>query len=121
MASVQNRTASDFVVGRMLKGSDLGKNPTVKVVIESVRSTPASWGSPFVLDIKEVLGCENMALNKTNAKKLADLIDDETDNWVGYSVTFGKELVDNPSTNSKVYGLVVLSVEAPTLGGRKKR
>lgn len=121
MASVNRTTASSFVVGKMLKGSDLGRASSVDVKIVRVRVTPSDWGSPFVLDIEEVHGCENMALNKTNSNKLSELIDDETDNWAGYTVTFNKEETTNPKTNLSVFGLVVVGVAAPSIGGKKKK
>ena len=98
--------------GKLLKGSDLGKSEnSITVFINRVREAPAGWGSPLVCDIAEAHGCTALALNKTNIKRLSDLIDDDYDMWAGYEVTFARVRVTNPRTNGAAYGLEVDTVK----------
>ncbi len=95
-------------VGNLLKGSDLGKNEnTVTVFVNRAREAPAGWGSPMVLDIAEVHGCTALALNKTNVKRLSEIIGDDYGEWAGYDITFTRVRVMNPSTNGQAWGLEV--------------
>jgi len=92
--------------GKLLKGSDLGKSEnSITVFVNQAREAPAGWGSPMVLDIAEIHGCTALALNKTNIKRIAELIDDDYENWAGHEITFSRVRVMNPQTNNPAYGL----------------
>jgi len=98
--------------GKLLKGSDLGRSEnSITVFVNRARVAPAGWGSPMVLDIVEVHGCTALALNKTNSKRLAEMIGDDPDEWAGHEVTFSRVRVTNPQTNGPAYGLEVDSVK----------
>jgi hypothetical protein len=91
---------------KLLKGSDLGKSEnSITVFVNRARESPAGWGSPMVLDIAEVHGCTALALNKTNTKRISELIDDDYETWAGYEITFSRVRVTNPQTNGPAYGL----------------
>ena len=107
MSSAAKAAASRGENAKLLKGSDLKKTElSVTVFCKAVREAPDNWGSPLVMDIEENHGCTALALNKTNTKLIANMIDDDTDNWVGYEITFEKVKVNNPSGGGLVDGLV---------------
>jgi hypothetical protein len=92
--------------GELLKGTHLPKNKNeVVVFVNNVREAPEEWGSPLVLDIDEVYGCTALALNKTNVKRIVEMIDDDYEKWPGYDITFTRVSVNNPSTKQSTMGL----------------
>ena len=98
--------------GKLLKGSDLtNKESSTTVFVIAVREAPEEWQSPLVMDIEENHGCTAIALNKTNIRKLSELIDDNYDLWPGYEITFAKVRTHNPKTGAPVNGLEVESAK----------
>lgn len=108
MPSASNKIAGGWDGGKLLKGS-MVKGAEVKIRLLSVVEAPEEWNSPLVAHIEPTLECGGFALNRTNIKKLAELIDDDYDFWGGHDVTLKKVAVTNPSTNKDAWGLEVVS------------
>lgn len=113
MPSVSQRIADKPGEGKpLLKGSDLPKKTkSIKIVIADVRVPPDTFSSLFVIDLKEkVFEKEAWAVNRTNAKQLAEMYGDNTDKWKGKTVTLVVARVNNPQTKKFVESLFVEGV-----------
>ena len=92
----------DYTSGNYLAASDLKGKPRVAQITEVEFTEFEDDGRKKV---KPVVTFENISkpliLNKTNAKAIAELLDDETDDWIGEKiciyptiVAFGNKDVD---------------------------
>ena len=90
----------------LLHGSDVpkGKN-TIKIKILGIRVPPKDFNAFFIADIAEFAGKEAWAINRTNSKHLENLIGDDTDKWIGKTITLYKIFVNNPKTNKPTASL----------------
>lgn len=92
----------------LLKGSDLPqKTAKIKVVCVDVRESPEEFSSPLIMEIEEVYGKSNWALNKTNIKALVSLIDDDYEKWSGHEIELTKFITRNPTSKQQAWGLSV--------------
>lgn len=100
-------TASSF-----LKGTDLAKSErSIVVKCLQVREPGAGFLSPLIMDIAPIGEKTAIPLNKTNIKRLAELIqDDDLSKLEGKFIRFEKVLVNNPKTNQMTYGLLATEV-----------
>jgi len=97
--------------GSLLKGSDLKASElSVTVFVIAAREAPVNFNAPMILDIEENHGCKAFALNKTNTKKMVELVDDDYAEWAGYEVTLSKVRVQNPATGEPTWGLEIETV-----------
>jgi hypothetical protein len=104
----------------LLKGSDLTvKEHEIIVVTTGVRTAPQGFNSPFILEIEEVHGKTDWAVNQTNAGALITLVSDDYEKWVGYELKLSKFLTTNPSTKKQAWGLAI--VGAKKVGASKRR
>lgn len=118
MGSATKAATSRSTSEPLLKGVDLKKSElSVTVFVVGAREAPATWNSPIILDIEENHGFKAMALNKTNTRKLAEMISDDFEEWVGYEITLAKVRVNDPSTGGMTDGL---EVEAARKSKRKR-
>lgn len=117
--------------GGLLKGSDVvaAKKKIIGGVILAVRSGVKGIDSPLVIDFDaDVLaGISSWPCNQTNTERLADLISNLTENWVGWGLVLSVEEKNNPKLAAKngvdeylVPSLVVHSVMKPQEAAKKR-
>ena len=110
--SANDALAKRGTPSNLLKGSDLPKSQrTVTVKVTDVREAPDSFNSPVILDIEPVFERTAFPVNKSNTKRLSELIGDDLSELKGKKVTLEKILVNNPKENKMVWGLIVTSVK----------
>ena len=130
MASVKGRLGADG--GALLKGETMvaAKKSVLVGVVLQVRESPSTFGSPYIIDFDtEVLpGVTSFPVNRTNAKKLGELIDDDYSNWHGYGVMIQATRTDekgrqitNPKTGHNTIGMKVAGVLSPAEVAKKRK
>jgi hypothetical protein len=110
--AAESRSGGDG--GVLLKGSHLKvKEASIDVVCTGVREGPKNFNSALILDIEETHGCVGFAMNKTNIRRMVELIDDDYDNWVGCTIQLDKVRTTNPQTRQPAWGLEIVAATAP--------
>lgn len=105
----------------LLHGADV-KKPQIEVTIVAAREAPATFKSPIILDIEEVIpGKTAIALNVTNTRALAEMLGDDFYKWPGAKVTFARVPQRNPQTNVQTWGLAVVAATAAKTKVKKTR
>ena len=93
----------------LLHGSDVPagtKSITIEVV--HVRESPPGFDAPFIIEFKKAIsGKTQWAVNKSNAKLLADLFGDDEAKLVGQKIKLDIVPKRNPKTGEIVPSLVV--------------
>lgn len=96
---------------KLLAGSDVvkAKKDGVAGIILAVRESPKGFGAPLIIDFDtDVLpGIHSWPCNITEARKLAGMIDTDTENWVGAAIGLELIKVNNPQTSRMVDSLAV--------------
>lgn len=87
---------SDFI-----KPEDLGKTGEAVAKINSPHRMIESTAQA-VIDLAIGKKTYSFGLNKTNAKRLIEKFGDNTDKWVGKSVTLIRVMANNPKTKTEV-------------------
>lgn len=107
-AALANRGGGEGA-GQLLNGSAVpSKVNSFRVKIAKVRSAPAGFNAPFIVDFdKEMHGAMAWAVNKTNTKILIELLGDNTDKWEGKTIVLNMVNVQNPSTGKMVRSMQV--------------
>lgn len=96
-----------------LKGTDLKKSErSITVKCTAIRKPGEGFLSPLIMDVECSLeGKTSFPLNKTNIKRLAELVGDDLEKAVGQKFRLEKVLVNNPKTNQMTYSLIITGKE----------
>lgn len=111
--------------GKLLHGSDLiaaGKRAIAGVIL-SARQSPANFNAPYIIDFDTDILPEisSWPCNMTQTRKLAMMINDETEKWVGWGLVLHLTTANNPKTNRDVASLEVASVIPPDVVKKKRK
>lgn len=105
---ILKRQAANTEGGALLHGSDVPKGTKAfKVTCTGVREAPPNFNAAIILDIKEVFGCNAMAINKTNLLALVEKFGDDLDKVKGKTFSVDVVSTNNPSTKKLTRGLRV--------------
>jgi hypothetical protein len=111
--SVNQKLGPKQEYSKLLNGSavlDLNKKAVGGVILQ-VRETTGNFGAPYVIDFDtEVIpGVSSWPCNQTEARKLADMLGPDVDNWGGCAIVLGTCMANNPKLGHEVPSLTVVS------------
>ena len=102
----------------LLHGGDLPrKQSTITLQCTNIRMAPEQFSSPAIMDFEPIKIAGNeygaVALNKTNMRVIMEILgeDVELEGCKG-KATFTKILVNNPSTKTQAWGLLLTGFDA---------
>jgi len=88
------------------KAKDMKANTTTLKIL-NYREIDLPTGLTPVVDFQYNKQDRSLPLNQTNLGRLIDLFGEETDRWIGESMTLIKVMVTNPKLNKEVEGIRV--------------
>lgn len=111
--------------GGLLKGSDVVKAglKAVAGVVLNVRAGVKEVSSPYLVDFDtEILpGISCWPCNITEARRLSEMISDQTENWRGWMIMLVVTPKTNPKNGSIVDGLSIGRVMRPADAAKKRK